>query len=56
MKQATIKYNNGNLAILCSKCSIIIKTKKDFNEEETMFSLGKSKLKEQFCDKCKKYE
>ncbi len=53
MKTATIKFNNGNLAILCSKCSVIIKVGKDFTEEEKQAACGKWKLPPQYCDKCK---
>lgn len=35
MKQKAIfKWNSGNLALICSKCSKIIKEGKDFTEEE----------------------
>ena len=34
MEKAVIKFNGGNLALLCSKCSVIIKTGKDFTKEE----------------------
>jgi hypothetical protein len=54
MSRAIVKYNSGNLAILCSKCNSIIKTGIDFNEKELLFLKGKSKLKAQYCDKCKK--
>lgn len=54
MKQATIKFNGGRLAILCSKCRVIIKTGVDFTQEEKEFALGEGKLPPQYCDKCKK--
>lgn len=55
MNKAIIKFNGGNLALLCSSCSVIIKTGKDFTKEELDFTLGKSKnlLPSQYCDKCK---
>lgn len=52
MKKALIKYNGGNGAILCSQCRIIIKTGKDFTEEETKFSRGEGHLPPQYCRKC----
>lgn len=49
-----IKFNSGNLAILCSKCSRIIKVGKDFTKEELDFATGKSKKKlpAQYCLHC----
>ena len=55
MEKLIIKYNNGLGAILCSKCSVIIKTGKDFTEDEFNYIVGKIKdLPAQYCDKCKK--
>ena len=51
--KAIFKLNNGNLAILCSKCSVIIKTGKDFTKEESLASKGGLLLNSQFCEKCK---
>ena len=53
-----VKYNNSALAILCSKCSVIIKIGKDFTEDELNFvnkvgSLAKYWMPPQYCDKCK---
>ena len=42
-----IKFNNGNGAILCNKCSVIIKENLTREEFE-----GKTNLL--FCDKCEK--
>ena len=55
MKSAIIKWNNGNLAILCSKCSVIIKTGIEFTQEELDIFSGKinKNLKPYYCDKCK---
>jgi hypothetical protein len=54
MEKAIIKFNGGNLALLCNKCRVIIKTGKDFTPEELEFTLGKSKndLPPQYCSKC----
>ena len=53
-----VKWNNGNFAILCSKCSVIIKTGNDFTKEETNFVIKdgyrnkKYWMPPQYCDKC----
>lgn len=48
-----IKWNNGNLAILCSKCRTIIKTGVDFTPDEHEVVDGKKHLPPQYCDECK---
>jgi hypothetical protein len=55
MEKAIIKFNGGNLALLCSKCTVVIKTGKDFTTEELDYTLGKSKnlLPPQYCEQCK---
>jgi len=55
MEKAIVKFNGGNLAMLCSGCSVIIKTGVDFTPEELEFTLGKRKevLPPQYCEKCK---
>lgn len=53
METARIKFNGGNLALLCSGCSVIIKTGVDFTPEEMEFVLLKGKhLDPQYCEKC----
>lgn len=55
-EKAIFKYNGGLGALLCSKCRVIIKTGRDFTEEEVQTiksSLEDSKLPAQYCDKCK---
>lgn len=52
MLKAKFKFNNGNLAILCSECGIIIKEGKDFTEEEMLAVRGKKHLAAQYCNKC----
>lgn len=48
-----IKFNGGAGAILCSGCSKIIKTGKDFTEEELKYFTGKIKhFPPQYCEKC----
>ena len=47
------KFNSGNLAILCSKCSKIIKTGIDFTEQELEGIKRKHrKLPAQYCNEC----
>jgi hypothetical protein len=53
MDKAIIKFNGGNLALLCSGCSAIIKTGKDFTPEEMEFALSSKHLEPQYCEKCK---
>lgn len=54
IEKAILKFNGGNLALLCSKCSVIIKTGKDFTPEELKFAMTKGKhLDPLYCDKCK---
>ena len=53
-EKAIIKFNGGNLAMLCNDCRAIIKTGKDFTSEEMEFALTKGKhLDAQYCEKCK---
>jgi hypothetical protein len=52
MDKAIIKFNGGNLAILCSGCSVIIKTGVDFTLEEREFALNDKHLDPQYCEKC----
>lgn len=54
-EKVIIKFNSGNLAILCSHCSRIIKTGKDFTKEEIDYVTGNSDeiLPPQFCEFCK---
>ena len=55
MSKAIFKFNNGNGAILCSKCRIIIKTGIDYTDEEKEAAYGKeNNLPAQYCTKCKK--
>lgn len=52
---AIIKFNNGNLALLCSGCRVIIKTGREFTDEELDATLGGDKniLPPQYCETCK---
>ena len=52
-KKAIFKYNGGDLALLCSKCRVIIKRGFQFSEEELKACTGDNTLPPQYCDKCK---
>ena len=54
MKKALFKFNGGLGALLCSKCSVIIKTGREFTEEESRAIRGELTLPAQYCNKCKK--
>ncbi len=51
--KAIIKFNGGNLALLCSNCYTIIKTGRDFTPEEMEFALKDKHLEPQYCEQCK---
>lgn len=53
MGTAKFKFNNGNMAILCSNCDKIVKTGKDFTEQEWAAMEGKGSVKSIYCDDCK---
>ena len=49
MEKAIIKYNGGNLALLCSTCRIILKIGYQFTEEERKAARGEITLPPQTC-------
>ena len=51
--EAIFKFNNGNGALLCSKCRTIIKVGYQYNQLEKEASKGHATLPPQYCDKCK---
>lgn len=52
--KAIFKYNGGLGALLCSSCRVIIKTGKDFTEEELKAIKGKGPMPPaQYCSNCK---
>ena len=55
MEKAIVKFNNGNLAVLCSYCHKIIKTGADLTNDELFLILSKDKnmLEAQYCETCK---
>jgi len=50
---ANFKYNGGQGALLCSGCRVIIKTGKDFTDEEKKAIKGEIKIPPQYCENCK---
>lgn len=53
MEKAIFKFNGGLGALLCSKCRVIIKTGKDFTDDEWKCIRGEIELPKQYCEKCK---
>ena len=53
MDKAIFKYNGGLCALLCSSCRVIMKTGKDFTDEEMSVIKGYTKMPPQYCSKCK---
>ena len=53
--KANFKLNDGNTALLCSRCSTIIKTINNFNNDELLASKGVKYLSPQYCERCKKF-
>ena len=52
--KAIIKFNGGNLALLCNDCRVIIKTGKDFTQEELDYAMiNGTHLPPQYCNQCK---
>lgn len=50
--KAIFKFNGGLRALLCSECSVIIKTGLEFTEKEWDAADGKTDLEAQFCKEC----
>ena len=50
--KAIFKWNNGDLALLCSGCNKIIKEGKDFTEGEMLVCMGKAYAPKQYCNSC----
>lgn len=49
---AIFKLNNGNGALLCSNCSVIIKTGREFDIIEMAAMRGEINMFPQYCSKC----
>ena len=52
--KVVFKFNGGRGALLCSNCSIIVKTGKDFTQVEWAAMRGEGNIKSIYCDECKK--
>lgn len=52
VEKAIFKFNNGNRALLCSKCFTIIKTGIAFSHDENMAFLDHIALGPQYCSDC----
>ena len=50
--KAKFKSNSGLGALLCSKCSAIIKESRFFTDDEWSAFKGEKKLSPQYCDRC----
>lgn len=53
MDNIIIKYNSGIGAILCSKCSAIIKVGYEFTEDERKAMKGELHMGPIYCTECK---
>lgn len=53
MGTAKFKFNNGNMAMLCPNCDKIVKTAKDFTDQEWKALEGKGDVKSIYCEDCK---
>lgn len=51
--EAIFKYNGGLGALLCSSCRVIMKTGKDFTDEEIRAIKGHIDMPPQYCSNCK---
>jgi len=51
-KKAIFKFNGGQGALLCSKCSKIIKTGKQMSKKEIAAMKGEQHLDAQYCEDC----
>lgn len=50
---AIVKYNSGNLALLCSSCRKIVKVGYEFSDEEVAYAKGEVEhLDPLYCEKC----
>lgn len=52
-KKAVIKWNNGMLAILCSKCRKMLRIGSNFTPNDWDYLMGRlTSLPPQYCEKC----
>ena len=55
LNKAIFKNSNGNLTLICSRCSMVIKDSSKFNNDELLASKGLKVLPPIYCDKCKNF-
>ena len=58
-KKAVVKFNNSNLAVLCSYCHKILKTGTDLTNDELFLVLSENEkdfIPAQYCETCKPKE
>lgn len=56
MEKAIVKFNNSNLAVLCSYCHKIIKTGAELTNDELFLVLSENEkdfIPAQYCETCK---
>ena len=51
-KKAILKLNGGLGAVICSKCSVIIREGNTLTNEDRLALKGKIKLYSQYCKNC----
>lgn len=59
MEKAVVKFNNGNLAVLCSYCHKILRTGTDLTNDELFLVLSENEkifIPAQYCETCKPKE
>lgn len=49
---AKFKFNNGNMALVCSSCGRILKTGSEFTEDEWKCLQGEADLGDRYCSDC----
>ena len=52
MNKATLKFNNGNGALLCSGCRVILKQGFELSHIDWKCIRGEQELEAQYCKKC----
>jgi hypothetical protein len=54
MGKVLFNFNNGNMNILCSNCSNVVKTAKDFTESDWKILESGDNLNPYYCNDCQK--
>lgn len=53
MGKSFFNFKNGNISLLCSNCNQVLKTGKDFTEQDWAALDGKGEVESVYCDNCK---